>query len=26
VGYCQEESCSWRTDCLALNNHHPAGV
>jgi hypothetical protein len=26
VGYCQEESCSWRIDCVALNNHHPAGM
>ena len=26
VGYCQEDSCWWRTDCLALNNHHPTGV
>jgi hypothetical protein len=25
VGYCFEESCAWRDDCLALNNSHPRG-
>lgn len=21
IEYCHEETCSWRKDCLALNNH-----
>jgi hypothetical protein len=25
VGYCQEEGCSWRSDCFSLNNSHPEG-